>query len=145
MSNNEFPEGHFFIRNVFSGKVLDIADSGNEPGSQVVVADRKSSGFDSQLWRYDSGLIINKGSGLVLQVPGYEGGGHIEPGTALRQAAKQERALNQLWACNYQMLMPYDPAVAITGEGGKFVPGTNAVVDKYEMGDSKVQWTFETP
>ncbi|MEV0447497.1 RICIN domain-containing protein [Streptomyces sp. NPDC050600] len=142
---NDFPTGEFIIRNVFSEKVLDVADRSTEPGHEVVVFDRKRNDHDSQLWRYEDGYLINKNSGLVLQVPGRDGGGNIDPGTILTQGVKAERALNQLWACKNNLLMPYDPAVAITAQGGEFTLGTSAVVEKYEMGDSKFEWMFDTP
>ncbi|MEU0634474.1 RICIN domain-containing protein [Streptomyces sp. NPDC005989] len=140
-----FPEGLFFIRNVYSGKVLDLANSGSE-GSEIAVATRKGSDHDSQLWTYDNGFLVNKHSGLVLEVPGYEGGGTITPGTTLYQNTKREKpdSLNQLWAYNYELLNPYDPKVAITAEDADFNESTRAVVQTVEHHDPKFQWMFDT-
>ncbi|MFB6879039.1 RICIN domain-containing protein [Streptomyces sp. NPDC056323] len=142
---SDFPSEPFFIRNIYSGKVLDVANSGSE-GSEIVLAYRKGSDHDGQLWTYGDGFFVNKHSGLVLEVPGYEGGGTITPGSVLRQSTKREKpdSLNQLWAYNYQLLCPYDPKVAITGEDADSEAGTRAVVDTVEHHDPKFQWMFDT-
>ncbi|MEU6369998.1 RICIN domain-containing protein [Streptomyces sp. NPDC046931] len=114
LRQDSFPEGYFFVRNVYSGKVLDTKDGSTAPGSRVIVRDRRPSDNDNQLWKYDAGFLVNKKSGLVLQVPGHEGGGPIAPGTALDQDKRREPPsnINQLWASNHEQLMPYDPKVA---------------------------------
>lgn len=144
MSSN-FPEGPFFIRSIYSALVLGVANSGSEPGDQVVVAARKESDHGSQLWRYDSGFLVNKHSGLVLEVPGYEGGETITPGTGLCQNTRREKpeSLNQLWAYNYELLYPYDPKVAITADDADFKAGTRAVVDTVEHHDPRYQWMLD--
>ncbi|MFB7216323.1 RICIN domain-containing protein [Streptomyces sp. NPDC056255] len=140
---NDFPSEPFFIRNVYSGKVLDLANGGSEV-SEIIVATRKDSDHDSQLWTYDNGFFANKHSGLVLEVPGYEGGGSITPGTTLCQNTKREKpdSLNQLWAYNYELLHPYDPKVAITAEEAGSM--ARAVVETVEHHDPKFQWMFDT-
>ncbi|MBF6333298.1 RICIN domain-containing protein [Nocardia transvalensis] len=145
---DSFPVGDFFIRNVASGKVLDVEGGSTAPGAAIIVWDRKSSDYDNQLWRYDEGFIVNKKSGLCLEVPGYEGGGGIKPGTSLVQAARREQpdSLNQLWAYNYQSPMPYDPKVCLWGEDGDVsTPGTKIVVDTRMQHEVTQEWMFDTP
>ncbi|KAF5353436.1 hypothetical protein D9756_008038 [Leucocoprinus leucothites] len=140
----QFPDGSFFIRNVASGKVLDVQHGSTE----CYPLGRKESGFDNQLWRYDNGFLVNKASGLVLEVPGFEGGGDISPGTALQINAKRERpeSLNQLWAYNYQYIMPYDPKVVIWGQDGDVsTPGSKAVVDRMIHEEVTQKWMFDLP
>ncbi|MEV6659700.1 RICIN domain-containing protein [Nocardia fluminea] len=143
----DFPEGSFFISNVASGLVLDVKGASKQPGTAITFEDRKPSGAtSSQLWKYDSGFLVNTNSGLVLEVESYEGGGQISPGTALVQTERRQQphSLNQLWAYNYQHLMPYDPRVCIQGKDGQADPaGTAAVADTLRMNEPTQQWMFK--
>lgn len=146
--SGDFPVGYFFIRNVASGQVLDVKDASAQPGASIVLWPRKSSGYDNQLWKYEDGFLVNKASGLVLEVPGYEGGGNIGPGTSLVQNTRREPpdSLNQLWAYNYQHLMPYDPKVTLWGQNGDVsTPGTKAVVDARTDGEFSQEWMLDIP
>ncbi|SOE79922.1 Ricin-type beta-trefoil lectin domain-like [Streptomyces sp. OV198] len=145
----EFPPGYFFIRNYESNLVLDIADGSTAPGGRVILWDRKPSDNDNQLWKYDEGFLVNKKSGLVLEVPGYENGGSINPGTVLVQNKRREqpKSLNQLWAYNYGYLMPYDPKVVVSAEGDNLTRGTAVAVDRAVDFPNNIrqQWTLESP
>lgn len=148
LRQDSFPGDYFFIRNVVSGKVLDVRDGSTDAGASVLLWDRKPRDNDNQLWKYDEGFIVNKNSGLVLEVPGYEGGGNIKPGTSLVQAERRAppHSLNQLWAYNYSHLMPYDPKVCLWGENGDVsTPGVNAVVDRCDIGDVSQEWMLDLP
>ncbi|MFC4376304.1 RICIN domain-containing protein [Nocardia halotolerans] len=142
----DFPEGSFFIRNVASDLMLDVKGASTQPGAGIVLEDRNTSGTaNSQLWKYDNGFIVNVNSGLVLEVPGFEGGGNIRPGSALAQADKREQpdSLNQLWAYNYEHLMPYDPKVCVQGQGGETSAGTEVVADHLIMHELTQQWMLD--
>lgn len=147
LRQGDFPEGYFLIRSVYSGLVLDIRDGSTEPGSPAIVWEEKGFDFDNQLWKYDRGFLVNKKSGLVLEVPGYEGGGDIESETALVQNTRRAEpdSINQLWAYNseLQTLTPYDPKVGITAINPDFVPGTPAVVESMHFHDPKFEWKFD--
>ncbi|KAF9440401.1 carbohydrate-binding module family 13 protein [Macrolepiota fuliginosa MF-IS2] len=144
---SDFPSGYFFIRNVESNLVLDVRASSTAPGANVLLYTRTSN--PNQLWSYDSGFLINKNSGLVLEVQGYENGGDITPGTILVQGKRrdQPKSINQLWAYNHMYLMPYDPKVVISAEGDNLTAGTLAVVDRAVDFPTNIrqQWAFESP
>ncbi|WP_406234064.1 RICIN domain-containing protein [Nocardia sp. NBC_01009] len=144
-AQDSFPEGFFYIRSVYSGLVVDIEDGSTAEGTQAIVWHQKSSSSANQLWKYDDGFLVNKNSGLVLEVVGYEGGGSIAPGTPVAQALRRERpeSLNQLWAYNRRMLMPYDPKVTLSARDGNFAPGTEVVVDTAQMNDPRQEWMLE--
>ncbi|WP_194826266.1 RICIN domain-containing protein [Nocardia sp. XZ_19_231] len=146
-ANDSFPEDSFYIRNVASNLVVDIEGGSADAGAPAVVWDRKSTGDAHQLWTYDEGFLVNKNSGLVLEVVGYESGSNIAAGTPVAQALRREspESLNQLWAYNYQMLMSYDPKVTLTAREGNFTAGTAVVVDRTERDDPRQQWMFDTP
>lgn len=140
-----FPTGYFYIRSVASGLVVKIQNNSTAEGAPAIVWNHKSKRNDSELWKYDTGFLVNKKSGLVLEVPGYEKGGKIEPGAPVAQACKRQRpeSLNQVWAYNYQMLMPYDLDVSLSARNGVFTPGAKVVVDTTQPGDPKQQWTLD--
>lgn len=144
-AQDAFPEGFFYIRNVHSGLVVDIEDGSTAAGARAIVWHRKSSSSANQLWKYDDGFLVNKNSGLVLEVVGYQGGGSIAPGTPVAQARRREKPenLNQLWAYNHEMLMPYDPKVTLSARDGNFAAGTEVVVDTSQMGDLRQEWMFD--
>ncbi|MEU9291905.1 RICIN domain-containing protein [Streptomyces sp. NPDC048275] len=149
LPQDPIPQGYFFIRNFESGLVLDIADGSTEPGGRAILWDRKPSDNDNQLWKYDEGFFVNKKSGLVLEVPGYENGGNIKLGTALVQNKRREQpeSLNQLWASNYGYLMPYDPKVVVSAEGDNLTRGAAVVVDSSVDFPNNIrqQWAFDSP
>jgi hypothetical protein len=144
---DEFPPGYFFIRNVSSGKVIDVRGDSTDPGAEIVLWDRKGSDYDNQLWKHDKGFLMNKKSGLVLEVPGYAGGGQIQPDTGLIQAERRGEpdSRNQLWAYNNQSLFPYDPEVCISAKDGDVeTRGVRVVVDIWQFGNVKQEWMFDT-
>lgn len=144
---SDFPPGYFLIRNVESNLVLDVKGGSKQEGASVILWTRTSN--PNQLWTYDSGFLINKNSGLVLEVKGYEDGGAITPGTILVQAKRRDppQSINQLWAYNYEYLMPYDPKVGICAQGDNLQVGSLAVVDRFVDFPNNIrqQWAFEYP
>lgn len=61
----------------------------------------------------------------------------------VNQRRDPPESLNQLWAYNYQMLMPYDPKVAITAKNEDFKAGNDAVVGTSRIDDPRFEWSFE--
>lgn len=142
---DSFPDGDFFIRSVVSGLVVEIKDGSTAEGAPAVVRTGQSSNNDNQLWKYDQGFLVNKKSGLVLEVVGYQGGGNIEPGTPVAQASRRERPanLNQLWAYNRGRLVPYDPKVTLSVRDDNFADGNEVVVDGVRAEDPGQEWHIE--
>ncbi|KAL1915436.1 uncharacterized protein VTP21DRAFT_6560 [Calcarisporiella thermophila] len=142
-----FPEGYFFIRNVFSGKVLDVKDHSKKEGANIILWHRKSLLNDNQLWKYEDGYIINKETGFVLEVQGGIGGGNLKPGSDIVQAKRREppTSINQLWAYNYEYLQPFDPKVCLAVHDNKFDDGTKIVVTELIdfPNNIKQQWQFD--
>ncbi|KAI8978005.1 hypothetical protein BDB01DRAFT_907646 [Pilobolus umbonatus] len=63
-----FPQGYFYILSRKNGFALDVADKQGREDSGVIVWSQKFQDNDTQLWAYDDGRIINKSSGLVLDI-----------------------------------------------------------------------------
>ncbi|KAG2198890.1 ricin B lectin domain-containing protein [Mucor mucedo] len=94
MSN--FPPGWFFIQSKCSHQmVLDVHLDSLKAAAKVVVWPKKTKDMDNQLWMYDHGYIINKNSGMVLDVQG----GMLENDKQIIQYKRKmiEDAQNQRW------------------------------------------------
>lgn len=130
-----------------SNLVLDVRGGSTNDGAPVILWHR--TGNDNQLWTYEDGFLVNKNSGLCLEVEGMSEGGDIPPGTPLVQTARRQMpdSLNQLWAYNHLYLMPYDPKVAVAAENDNLTPGTRAVVDRTVDFPHNIrqQWILESP
>lgn len=141
-----FPPGHFLIRNIESNLVLDVKDGSKANGASVILWSRNNK--SNQIWSYDEGFIVNKNSGLVLEISGYENGGNITPGSKLVQAERRDQpsSINQLWAYNYQYIMPYDPKVVLAAQDDNIQAGSLIVVDKSVDFPNNIrqQWSFES-
>ncbi|KAI8646075.1 ricin B lectin domain-containing protein [Parasitella parasitica] len=94
MSN--FPTGWFYIQSKCSHKmVLDVSADSLKAAAKIVVYPKKAKDIDNQLWMYDNGYIINKNSGMVLDVQG----GPLESDKQIIQYKRKmvEDAENQRW------------------------------------------------
>ncbi|CAO3626169.1 unnamed protein product [Cunninghamella blakesleeana] len=95
MSN--FPSGWFYIQSQCKHNMcLDVSWDSLKQAAKIVVWPKKSgSDKDNQLWMYDNGYIINKNSGLVLDVQG----GILESDKQVIQYKRKmtEDAHNQRW------------------------------------------------
>ncbi|CAG8527807.1 1433_t:CDS:2 [Ambispora leptoticha] len=68
-----FPSGWFYIKSVCSNKVLDVCFASTEPGAEVIMYHLKKLDeglIDNQLWRHEAGYLINKRSGMCLDITG---------------------------------------------------------------------------
>jgi hypothetical protein len=142
-----FPSGYFSIHNKDNGNMLDVKDGSTADGAPVVLADTElDSIIDSQVWKYDSGFIVNANSGLCLEVKDAVAGSLIKPGSVIVQSARRQQpdSFNQLWAYNREFLVPYDSKVCVSGKDGKTEAGTELVADpQVDFPDNpRQQWTF---
>ncbi|KAI8970521.1 ricin B lectin domain-containing protein [Pilobolus umbonatus] len=91
-----FPTGWFFIESKCkSGMRLDVQLNSLKSDAKIIVSPAKDKDEDSQLWMYDDGYIINKNSGMVLDIQGDA----IESNTPIIQYRRKmiESAKNQRW------------------------------------------------
>ncbi|KAI7903616.1 uncharacterized protein BX663DRAFT_36301 [Cokeromyces recurvatus] len=66
LHQNGFPSGYFFIKSSLCGYVLDATNDAKEDRC-VTLTKMRSKDFNSQLWSFDNGSLINfKGRTLVL-------------------------------------------------------------------------------
>ncbi|KAI7903298.1 ricin B lectin domain-containing protein [Cokeromyces recurvatus] len=94
MSN--FPSGWFYIQSKCSHKmVLDVTADSLKAVARIIVWPKKTKNCDNQLWTYDNGYLINKNSGMVLDVQG----GILESDKPIIQYKRKmtEEADNQRW------------------------------------------------
>ncbi|RUP48246.1 LOW QUALITY PROTEIN: hypothetical protein BC936DRAFT_144793 [Jimgerdemannia flammicorona] len=87
----EFPEGWFYIR--LSGEyVLGVENASIEHGAKTSLHRLNKQQWESQLWSYHEGYLVNKRSSLYLT---------IEKGVLIQSHAKSDKdSATQQWALN---------------------------------------------
>ncbi|KAI7886510.1 ricin B-like lectin [Lichtheimia hyalospora FSU 10163] len=138
MSN--FPSGWFFIQSKCAHKmVIDVAMDSHKDSAKIVVWPKKEQNFDNQLWMYDSGYIINKNSGLVLDVLG----GVLENDKQIIQYRRKmvEDAQNQRWYYREDgFLYPQvNPNLVLDIRGNWTKPGTVVLLYDRKFSDNENQ------
>ncbi|KAI7900590.1 ricin B lectin domain-containing protein [Cokeromyces recurvatus] len=63
-----FPEGLFYILSRKHGFALDVYDGQTKDDANIIVWPQKFQDSDNQLWSYEKGRLINKKSGLALDI-----------------------------------------------------------------------------
>ncbi|CAO3668523.1 unnamed protein product [Rhizopus microsporus] len=122
---SHFPSGWFYIQSKCSHKmVLDVTQDSLKAAAKVIVWPKKTKDNDNQLWMYHHGYIINKNSGMVLDVQG----GIIESDKQIIQYRRKmvEDAHNQRW--NYRddgfIYLQANPNLVLDIRGNWTKPGT---------------------
>jgi len=133
MSN--FPPGWFYIQSRCDHKmVLDVEWDSLKTSARIVAWPRKEKLNDNQLWSYDRGFLINKNSGLVLDVTG----GALQNDRQIIQQKRKviEGANDQRWFYREDgYLYPRnDPNLVLDIRGNSFKPGAQILLynRKYE-------------
>ncbi|KAI8362668.1 hypothetical protein EDC96DRAFT_444829, partial [Choanephora cucurbitarum] len=89
-----FPEGWFFVKNQARGLVLTVLETG-VISAEVAASKLDKANYSRQLWKFDSGFIVNKASEMVLDVRG----GSLKSGAGICQYTRKEKDNeNQQWA-----------------------------------------------
>ena len=93
-------KAYFFIENIFTGKVIEVAESDSNDGAKILLASKKKRKNDHQEWKLEKSkdkgyvFIVNKWSLNVLDVK-YK---KIKDGTKLQNFHKKVRGTeNQEW------------------------------------------------
>ncbi|KAI9269245.1 ricin B lectin domain-containing protein [Phascolomyces articulosus] len=138
MSN--FPSGWFYIQSKCSHKmVLDVTLDSIKSAAKIVVYPKKENDNDNQLWKYDSGYLINKNSGLVLDVQG----GVLENDKQVIQYKRKmiEDAQNQRWYYREDgFIYPQvNPNLVLDIRGNWTKPGTVVLLYNRKYSDNENQ------
>ncbi|RUP38152.1 hypothetical protein BC936DRAFT_138422 [Jimgerdemannia flammicorona] len=70
VTHDKFPTGWFFIRNRKHRSVIGISKAHIAEGSSTVQAAHQRKSFQTQLWKYEDGVLHNKVSKSILNVRG---------------------------------------------------------------------------
>lgn len=140
---------YHFIRNMASGKVLDIEGGSTQEGAAVILWDKRDHDNDNQLWKFTEGLIVNKKSGLSLEITMDKSGSITIGKGRIVQAAKREPAADrQRWKYNdeHQLLsfLGEDELCLSGAKGDVQTPGNNLVIN-FVDGTASQQWMFDSP
>ncbi|KAI7847314.1 ricin B lectin domain-containing protein [Circinella umbellata] len=138
MSN--FPSGWFYIQSKCSHQmVLDVALDSIKSTAKIVVWPKKESDNDNQLWMYDHGYLINKNSGLVLDIQG----GVLENDKQVIQYKRKmiEDAQNQRWYYREDgFIYPQvNPNLVLDIRGNWTKPGTVVLLYNRKYSDNENQ------
>ncbi|KAF7721513.1 hypothetical protein EC973_004539 [Apophysomyces ossiformis] len=129
--------------------VLDVSWDSLKAAAKVIVWPKKEVDNDNQLWMYDHGFLINKNSGLVLDVQG----GVLESDKQVIQYKRKmlEDAQNQRWYYREDgFIYPQvDPNLVLDIRGNWTKPGTVVLLyeRKYEDNENQL-WDlipYESP
>lgn len=64
-----FPNGWFFVKSQARGLVLTVLETG-VIAAEVAATKLDTGNYSRQLWKYTDGYVINKASGMVLDIRG---------------------------------------------------------------------------
>ncbi|KAI9031551.1 ricin B lectin domain-containing protein [Phycomyces nitens] len=141
---SKFPYGWFFIQSKCSHRmVLDVEGDSLKANAKVIVNPMKESDNNNQLWTHDHGYIINKNSGLVLDIQG----GLLESDKQIIQYKRKmvEDAQNQRWYYREDGIIypQVDPNLVLDIRGNWTKPGTVVLLyeRKYTDNDNQL-WDF---
>ncbi|CDH49546.1 hypothetical protein RO3G_02323 [Lichtheimia corymbifera JMRC:FSU:9682] len=119
--------------------VLDVAWDSLKANAKIIVWPRKKQDYDNQLWMYDHGYLINKNSGLVLDVAG----GILETDKQMIQYRRKmlEDAHNQRWYYREDgFIYPQvDPNLVLDIRGNWTKPGTVVLLYERKYSDNENQ------
>ncbi|KAG9320569.1 hypothetical protein KVV02_002822, partial [Mortierella alpina] len=152
--HTEFPsEKYFYIKSRASGLVLDVEHGflrdHTKPGScvelnkqKLYASAKRHALLELQLWCYKDGYIINRRTGLVLDV--YQGS--LKPGSRIIQwTQKSESNENQLWAVSDGFIhLKSQPNLVLDVDGDGTRDGARiALNDRKDKKNLDQRWTFE--
>ncbi|KAF9569219.1 hypothetical protein EC968_002657, partial [Mortierella alpina] len=152
--HTEFPsEKYFYIKSRASGLVLDVEHGflrdHTKPGSCVELNNQKLYAsakrhalLELQLWCYKDGYIINRRTGLVLDV--YQGS--LKAGSRIIQwTQKSESNENQLWAVSNGFIhLKSQPNLVLDVDGDGTRDGARiALNERKDKKNLDQRWTFE--
>ncbi|KAK4521842.1 cell separation during budding [Mucor velutinosus] len=119
--------------------VLDVSLDSLKAAAKVVVWTKKTKDIDNQLWMYDHGYIINKNSGMVLDVQG----GILESDKQIIQYKRKmiEDAQNQRWYYREDgVIYPQtNPNLVLDIRGNWTKPGTVVLLYERKYEDNENQ------
>ncbi|RUS14907.1 ricin B lectin domain-containing protein [Endogone sp. FLAS-F59071] len=131
--HHEGYSGYFFIRSRQNGKVLDVEGGSSDAGVRICIWPKKDYDNDNQLWKFEEGFLVNKRSGLVIDIQS----GELAPDRNICQYDRKwvQEANNQRWG--YEDGFIYcraRPDLVLDIRGGDDSDGTEVIVynKKYE-------------
>ncbi|KAI9323284.1 ricin B lectin domain-containing protein [Dichotomocladium elegans] len=139
---DRFPPGWFYIQSRCSHKmVLDVAWDSFKASAKIVVWPKKDDDIENQLWMHDHGFIINRNSGLVLDVAG----GILANDKQVIQYNRKmvEDAQNQRWAygADGTIYPQVNPGLVLDIRGNWTKPGTAVLLyNRKQTGNENQQW-----
>ncbi|KAG0240690.1 hypothetical protein BGW41_006773, partial [Actinomortierella wolfii] len=151
---DNFPTGWFYIKSAVTGLVIDVehglftdpmkAGARAEMNHQKIDnSDGRHSLLELQLWRYDRGFLINRRTGLVLDIQG----GSLKAGARVCQWQRKsgKEAQNQHWFYeNGYIANVYNSRLVLDIDGDGSRDGAKIAVGERKLtNNADQQWLLE--
>ncbi|KAF9344131.1 hypothetical protein BGX34_005967 [Mortierella sp. NVP85] len=151
--DTEFSSGKWvYIKSKVSNLVLDVekgflkdplkAGARLELNDQMLHPSDAQPSIELQLWRFDDGYIVNRRSGLVLDIQG----GVLRAGTRLVQSARKigRDGMEQQWAVDNGLIrLKSNAAFVIAVDGDATRAGTKVTIQERRDFNDSQRWSFE--
>ncbi|CAO3666681.1 unnamed protein product [Rhizopus stolonifer] len=122
----EFPQGFFFIRCKAKAFSLDVNNGGMINDTHIIIWPQKMVDSINQLWMHEEGFLINKKSGLVLDIRG----GIERDKVIIQYARKPGLAHNQRWKYeNGYIFIASNPNLVLDIKGGEYKNGSTVFLN----------------
>ncbi|KAI9260809.1 ricin B lectin domain-containing protein [Sporodiniella umbellata] len=122
----DFPQGFFFIRCKAKAFSLDVNGGGMTNDTHLIIWPQKMVDSINQLWMHEDGFLINKKSGLVLDIRG----GIERDRVIIQYARKPGLAHNQRW--KYEdgyIFIAANPSLVLDIKGGEYKNGSTVFLN----------------
>ncbi|CAO3593888.1 unnamed protein product [Absidia cylindrospora] len=142
-SKGQFPEGWFFVKSQSQGLVLSVLESG-ALAAQVTALRLDTANYARQLWKYKDGFLVNKASGMVLDIKG----GSIVNGALLCQYKEKKKDNdNQQWALNMDgsIYVKAKNSFVLTVQENEKVRSRVFLSEQHSNGAKEQRWNFVLP
>ncbi|KAG0260352.1 hypothetical protein BG011_001953, partial [Mortierella polycephala] len=152
--HTEFPSDKwFYVKSRASGLVLDVEHGflrdHTKPGAnlelnnqKLLASAKKHALLELQLWRFEDGYIINRRTGMVLDVSM----GILKAGSRMIQWTRKDTSnINQQWAVSNGFIhVKSDPSLVLDVDGDGTRDGARiSLGERKEKKNLDQRWTFE--
>ncbi|KAG2234117.1 hypothetical protein INT48_000294 [Thamnidium elegans] len=136
-----FPDGFFFIRCKHQPFAMDVNMGSMLNDASIIIWPQKMVDSINQLWMHEEGFLINKKSGLVIDI---KGGGIEREKLIIQYARKPGLAQNQRWTYRDGYICSSSaPHLVLDIRGGEYKNGNNIYLNAKNLHSQTQQWIIQ--
>ncbi|KAI8881261.1 carbohydrate-binding module family 13 protein [Backusella circina FSU 941] len=137
---DDFPSGFFFIRCKAKQMALDVHGGSMVNDSNIIIWPQKLVDSINQLWMHEEGFLINKKSGLVIDIRG----GIERDKLIIQYARKPGLATNQRWKYQDGFIFPAaSPNLVLDIKNGEYKNGNNVFLNAKSLSSQSQQFIIQ--